>query len=90
MSALVDYLDKRIAEDLGILPEQVTTELIHELRKKSYKDGEFGMRAALQNADLTKDPKKRELWQQLEESCQNKMRKWAQEYLKNGATPCTR
>jgi len=39
--SLDELFSKKIAEDLGILPEWITTEFIHEMRKRMYKDPQF-------------------------------------------------
>jgi len=87
---LEDKLNLGLAEDYGVRPEQVTLDLIHELRKKSYDDGLFDFLAVLKRAEIpmTQEGRKRIVF--LETCCQNKIRKWAQEYLQHGPTPCTR
>ena len=40
-SPLVDFLDEKISEDLGVKPEQITSEFIEKMRERMYKDPQF-------------------------------------------------
>lgn len=79
MSALDDFLDEKISEGLGVKPEQVTIEFVHEMRKRMYNDPLFAHDTEDAN-DL--GPAKREQWNQ-------KCRKWAQEILSEGVALCS-
>lgn len=50
---LYEFFSKKIAEDLGILPEQVTTEFIHEMRKRMHQDPQFQFDFS---SELLRDP----------------------------------
>ena len=83
--SLDEFLCKKIAEDLGILPEQVTTEFIHEMRKRMYQDPQFQFDRSsefLPDLDISFPTlAEREEWKR-------KCRKWAQEVLQQGRTAC--
>jgi hypothetical protein len=82
---LVTFFSDRIAEDLGIKPEQVTTQFIHEMRKKMYADPDFRF-------DFSPDsgpPSLKECLKEAERSqrWKTKCQVWGQEALLHGATP---
>jgi hypothetical protein len=79
MSILEKRITELIARDLGIQPEQVTTWFIHELRKKMYADPTFQI--AYGQPLLRRTRLEEQQWSA-------KTRRWAQEILSVGQTPC--
>ncbi len=82
---LTKFFDDKIAEDLGILPEQVTTEFIHEMRERMYKDPQFQFDCS-SDPELLLDPEIHPLTLAKGEQWRQKCRKWAQEVLQQGPT----
>ncbi|GEM_PF-6568503 len=73
-------LDKLIAQDLEIEPEQVTPMFIHEFRKRMYADPQF--RACEPGQSFLQTSTDREIWH-------NKCKAWAKQIITEGPTPCT-
>jgi hypothetical protein len=85
---LLPFLDSLIAGDLGISPEQVTGEFIHEMRKLMYADP---LHQILLRIDERDEPATlEEILQQLhlQSIWQKKSCTWAQQVLQSGPTPC--
>lgn len=74
MSNLEQTFDRKIAELLGVPPDAVTTEFIHEMRKKMETDQQY---------PLPDDASAQAL-----NAWHKKCRAWAQEVLANGPSPC--
>lgn len=83
-SGLLPFLDSLIAEDLGISPEQVTGEFIHEMRKLMYADSLYSL---LQDEE-SEERRTPEENLHLQTIWQKKCRGWAQQVLQRGPTSC--
>jgi hypothetical protein len=83
--SLTEFLDKKIAEDLDVQPEQVTTDFIHEMRKRIYRDPQFQFdRSTRYLSDPTVSfPTAAE-----QRRWNLKCRAWAQEVLRQDVTSC--
>ena len=84
-SPFQESLARRIAEDLGIQPEQVTIGFIHEMRKRMYRDPQHQWDYS---TGFLHDPQVRYPTADERKQWNEKCRVWAQEVLAKGPTPC--
>lgn len=87
-SRLLPFLDGLIARDLGIEPEQITTEFIHEMRKLMYADPTYRLLLEQQRREEQGEIVKRIKIYFLESLWHKKCRSWAQQVLQRGPTSC--
>ena len=85
MLSLEAEFNELIARDLGVHPEDITTEFIHEMRKRMEKDPLF----QTDGSEFSRDPGVRQLTYREKAAWREKCRVWAQEVLAQGPTPCS-
>jgi hypothetical protein len=83
---LLETLNELIARDLGVQPEDVTSEFIHEMRKRMEKDPLFQID---RSSEFFSDPALRQLTFEEELLWRAKCRAWACEVLAQGVTSCS-
>jgi hypothetical protein len=82
-SLLDELLSKLIAEDTGILPEEVTLEFIRKMRKRMYEDSQFQLDMS---SESQRDPSVSVPTAAKAEQWNKKCCKWAQEILQQVST----
>lgn len=88
-SGLLQLFDNLIAEDLGIKPEQVTIEFIHEMRKLMYTDPTYPLLLEQQRREERGEIVEHIKINFLESLWRKKCQVWAQQVLQRGPTSCS-